>query len=213
LLNWHQLLFKDIFKEPGKLRQCGVETLSLDESHHAYLHHKLVPSSLRHLLWLVSKLCQKATTSLQIFALAAFTQFHFVDIHPLIDGNSRMCRLISKYILDSICPLPFPMFRSRTAYLHALENARQVHPTVAPQALLKLLFDEAIDCYKTILTRYASSKPRVFVVAPTNEAFELQLANNSGIPPKDLIVLRDRFAKLGVGDEEEFESEVQWYFL
>jgi hypothetical protein len=57
-------------------------------------------------------------------ALAAFAQFHFVDIHPFNDGNDRMCRFISKHILDWVLPVPFPMFVDRDKYLMALEVGR-----------------------------------------------------------------------------------------
>ena len=93
-----------------------------------------------------------------VFALAAFAQFHFVDIYPFSDGNGRICRLISKLILDSILPVPFPMFISRENYIESLNSARQVgvEPRTAPAALSEILLDSAIEFYDVLGSQIAA---------------------------------------------------------
>eukprot|EP01102_Stenamoeba_stenopodia_P020562 TRINITY_DN8074_c0_g1_i1.p1 TRINITY_DN8074_c0_g1~~TRINITY_DN8074_c0_g1_i1.p1 ORF type:complete len:160 (+),score=23.27 TRINITY_DN8074_c0_g1_i1:648-1127(+) len=96
---------------------------------------------------------EEETRILYTFALAAFAQFHFVDLHPFVDGNGRVCRLLSKFILDSVCPLPFPMFPNRTAYLRVLiEGRKSSSPFDAPFKLAELLLDTAILSYREHLT-------------------------------------------------------------
>jgi fido (protein-threonine AMPylation protein) len=62
--------------------------------------------------------------TLNIFALAAFAQYHLADIHPFLDGNGgRMGRYVSKHILESTLPLPFPMYDVMDEYV-ALSASR-----------------------------------------------------------------------------------------
>lgn len=76
-------------------------------------------------------------------------------MHPFVDGNGRMCRFLSKFILDSVCPLPFPMFPKRKPYLQALIVGRTLPPKTAPQLLAELLLDVAVATYRTLLGTFA----------------------------------------------------------
>jgi len=72
------------------------------------------------------------------FCLAAFVQFHFVDLHPFIDGNGRMGQFLGNYFLDLVCPISFPMFLQQGSYVQALQRSWNEKP------LTILLLDCAI---------------------------------------------------------------------
>ena len=42
--------------------------------------------------------------------LAAWLLFKVVDVHPFIDGNGRMCRLLANRVLAMIFPFPVPIY-------------------------------------------------------------------------------------------------------
>jgi len=140
---------------------------------------------------------------LKTFALAAFAQFHFVDIHPFIDGNGRMCRFLSKFILDSVCPLPFPMFPNRILYLEALVAGRSLAPEKAPMPLLKLLLETACESYRDHLRTYTDYVPTLFITSDTSDTLRAQLRELSEISETDLTMIVDAFATLNKDQSKE----------
>jgi len=179
--NWHIILFKDIFTKPGEIRTSGVETNNIDGSKHIYPHHTIINENLKRLGYFVFKLAEKiellkdSKKLLYSFALASFAQFHFVDIHPFIDGNGRLCRFISKYILDTMCPIPFPMFTSRKKYIKTIEKGRTLTPLEVPKFLCNLLLDTALEFYKNYVTQYTNWIPKIYFVACDIDQLEKQL--------------------------------------
>jgi len=145
--------------EPGKLREIGVMA-----SGRTFLHHTKVKDCINLLFrytfdllkaadaFYVKQIFSEKWNNLKkqvvcfslAFSIAAFLQFHFVDIHPYGDGNGRMCRILSKRLLDEVLLVPFPQFRSRENYIKALEKCRSKW-TVEP--LFDLLLNEAIEGY------------------------------------------------------------------
>jgi len=117
LLAWHTILFQDTNSDiAGKLRRSGTKTHNLDHSDHLFPHHTVIKYNLQELIGNAIFLSKKIDEIifeqeklLYTFTLAAFIQFHFLDLHPFTDGNGRMCRYLSKRILDSVCPAPFPI--------------------------------------------------------------------------------------------------------
>jgi fido (protein-threonine AMPylation protein) len=172
--DWHTVLFKDCAEyHPGEFRKCMSYS-----GDHIYPHHTSVDSSIHRLIRAL-EVTQKELDAtfkedcprkvLFFFAYAAFAQFHFVDIHPFVDGNGRVCRFISKYILDSICPLPIPMFEDRDAYLNALKLGRTLQPDSSPSHLLELLLQSALKYYNDILDKYTDYRPVYYIIFDEDE--------------------------------------------
>ena len=46
----------------------------------------------------------------QIFLLAAWLLFKVVDVHPFVDGNGRLARLLANLVLAMIFPFPVPIY-------------------------------------------------------------------------------------------------------
>eukprot|EP00762_Andalucia_godoyi_P008047 ANDGO_02154.mRNA.1 hypothetical protein len=147
----------------GSFRSGGVFTKNPDGTQHVYPHHSVLMERCSQLFNIVQSLAKAIDNILSpetsrvsyIFALAAFVQFHFVDLHPFPDGNGRICRFLSKRILDSVLPVPFPMFTDRSLYIDALVKGREGgDPRSAPSFLFSLLLDVAITCYTQIAFIY-----------------------------------------------------------
>ncbi|KAJ3079021.1 hypothetical protein HK102_004074 [Quaeritorhiza haematococci] len=151
---WHSVLSKDLYEYSGMLRQSGAETTKLDKTRHAYPHHDIVkPETERlcqHVYQLyrtVRRLYHSHYGQLQyVFGIAAFAQFHFLDIHPFSDYNGRLASFLSKLLLDWVLPLPVAVFKDRDSYLAALEAGRQeADPANGPAQLYELLLKSTAD--------------------------------------------------------------------
>ncbi|KAL9655332.1 hypothetical protein ABK040_011173 [Willaertia magna] len=181
LLKWNKTMLQGILSESEMgIRKSGVETLNLDGTTHYYPNHKIVPDALLNLCTITHHLMKAiqstANRVLYTFALAAFIQFHFVDIHPFYDGNGRMCRFLSKRVLDYCCPVPFPMFKDKGRYFEALVNGRTVDASVAPKDLLFLLLESAVDHYREMINTYLQ-QPYDILVAATENEMESEISN------------------------------------
>lgn len=159
LKKFHLIMFKDVLKENlGEFRKSGAQTENLDNSVYKFPHHQYVGIYTENLLKLVHKLAKiidqidnEDEFICKVIGLASFLQFHFVDIHPFSDGNGRLCRLLSKIILDSIFPIPIPMFEKRTEYLSTLIQGRKLDRVYAPTLLASFIFDVSINYYQEML--------------------------------------------------------------
>lgn len=168
---WHKILFSYLPNfTPGDYRRRMAWTKAPE--YHVYPHHTAVSGSISRLILFLSSIAKDLESNftensprkiLFYFAYAAFAQFHFVDIHPFVDGNGRMCRFISKYILDPICPLPIPMFEDRDKYVNALHEGRKENPDSAPVRLLHLLLKSACEFYEEILAQFENYENLVYV--------------------------------------------------
>jgi Fic family protein len=178
LKKWHQTLFKDLLRSAGEFRKTGVTAPNLDKSQHKYPHHSVLKSyleSLSQILWKLSKLID-GNDVCSVVALASFAQFHFVDIHPFADGNGRMCRFICKFILDSIFPLPIPMFKNRNAYIQSLIEGRKCSNSLdSPIELCRLIFDVAINFYRESIKKYENLKFYLPIVVKNEKELKQEL--------------------------------------
>ncbi|KAI8831230.1 hypothetical protein BJ741DRAFT_325863 [Chytriomyces cf. hyalinus JEL632] len=161
---FHQVLMTKMLSTSGQFRTFGAETNNGD-SVHKYLHHSCIKMALTNLGYTLHRLMKgaeeilshPADVMLLAFAVASFGQFHFADIHPFEDGNGRICRYLSKRILDWVLPFPFPMFTDRDRYLSTLIHGRNLPALEAPKLLLELLLDEVIEYYKGLLPQECHS--------------------------------------------------------
>lgn len=165
--------------ELGKFRQGSAYTLPLDNNSqpHIYPHHSILNMAVKEFCTFTSMLATRIDLRFvsplyamaYTISLAAFCQFHFVDIHPFDDGNGRMCRLISKHILDHICPLPIPMFIHRERYIDTLVEGRKDHISHAPKRLAELILESGIQYYMSLLETHAQCPFLYLVSGKTRE--------------------------------------------
>ncbi len=158
-----------------------------------------VPAALEALCRFVHRLergiCQFGARNrlLYVFALAAFAQFHFVDIHPFRDGNGRLGRFISKRILDAVCSFP-TLFSDRDMYIDALVKGRQCSAVCAPVLLLRLLLETAVSKYQRLLQLDGAA---IIVCAPTVQRV-FEDVEICGLPTEDRDKVAAAFAALAV---------------
>lgn len=119
ILEWHYKLFKltklDI---AGKIRKHQVEIS----------RSKFVPPTPVELYPLINdffKWFQKNRDKLNPVELAALVHLKFVAIHPFTDGNGRISRIMTNFILKKN---NYPMFnisyKNRSSYYNALERSQ-----------------------------------------------------------------------------------------
>lgn len=163
LLKWHKTLVGSNEEDhPGILRSQGAYTFSSinKKDIHKYPNHKVLEKATENLcrgVWLMADSIAKKKDSTEqlfyIFSLAAFFQFHLVDLHPFKDGNGRMCRIVAKQILDCFLPAPIPMFYKRKEYFRCLHEGRHgPDPRQSHIPLLHLLVHTAKIHYSMLLT-------------------------------------------------------------
>lgn len=214
LHEWHRSLFQGVIDGAGTFRKIGVEakpTIVHGEARldaHLFPHHSIIKEALNTLTVIVTTISgeidkieyeqRPIDKILALFALAAFTQFHFVDIHPYVDGNGRMCRFLSKYLLDSMLPLNIPMFKDRATYLQTITSARHQPIQKMPTALMMLLLDSAIAYYKQITD--LEKTYNVFIYATSLD--ELKTIVEECVPTMDeadRAFLHSKFDSLDIG--------------
>jgi fido (protein-threonine AMPylation protein) len=213
LLEWHAAMFAGIDsfkgKKVGSLRDCGVSVGS-----RLCPNKTLAHEGLRELCKIVNEFTESAagkpTTDMEnmmrIFALAAFTQYHFLDLHPFKDGNGRMGRFLAKHILESCLPVPFPMYNSREDYFHALRAGdardqadRGTGSCTASADLLILTVRSAIVHYEALLDYVDRPILVGWSIDTIMEAIRLK---SVVCTEDDLATVKESFARLGVLQSE-----------
>jgi len=215
LHKWHRALTQHLMPVlSGCFRTWGVDTKSR-VGRHVYPHHSILPTALSSFSKFCYDLCKagiktfldRDTYLLFIFGYAAFVQFHFVDLHPYVDGNGRMCRFLSKRILDNVCPVPFPQFKNRDQYIAALELGRGI-PT-SSSLLANLLLESAIDHYEAILLKNENSPFVELLVATQNNLEEFKERMHSSavkdLSAPDKAILERTFVALDGGMAEDVQ--------
>lgn len=158
IVNWQKQLLPNI--QPGirktnvmtrteNLDEEGEEDKSNEELMHVYPNFKVAQDWTHKLLYRIHTI--KIKGILQQYALAAFAQFHFLDMHPLVDGNGRISRLISHKILFDDTMLTVPMFNNRKTYIDTLILGRKGCDVLqAPLKLCVLMLQNTIEQYNEI---------------------------------------------------------------
>lgn len=123
LRDLHKQAMQDLSGFAGEFRieAWGVFNQAGIEIHHAPLH-TLVPGLINDLCEYISKLSDHP------IVVSAVAQFIFEKIHPFADGNGRVGRLLSAYLLQKadygfkgLVPLEYYINQRRSWYYQALE--------------------------------------------------------------------------------------------
>ena len=127
-----------------------------------------IPSAMRNLVQDFNRDITKAEEegSLDPFTLAAKYCHKFVNIHPFVDGNGRMCRLLLNAVLLKYAGIVIPLGEEepdRTAYLEVATRASEIESLAADEdeqsakpawaELSSLLIKEACTRFKTFRER------------------------------------------------------------
>ena len=217
LCGWHTRMFANVecFKDKhvGKVRRKGAGAGS-----RLFPSRSIVDDELPTLCAVVTDFCARwkgrehdneVDAVLEVFALATFTQYHFLDLHPFADGNGRMCRYLCKYILESCLPLPFPMYDSRDDYLNALRAGDDAVDSLsalhAPAQLLEMTIDSAVAFYAELNSFVVCPflrSPTWQGIARAAESRELVFTDD------DSVTLQAKFASLEVSKSETVQLSI-----
>lgn len=85
---------------------------------------KKVPTLMKNLIEFTRQ--EQAKTEINVFTLAVSVHFRFVSIHPFVDGNGRVARLLMNYILTYYgLPMLIVFKRDKIKYIETLYTAQQ----------------------------------------------------------------------------------------
>ncbi|KAI3643493.1 hypothetical protein MP228_013048 [Amoeboaphelidium protococcarum] len=130
IMNAHKIMMKGLVEDAGSYRNCPVYA-----GNHQFLPEYCVPSAMSSLVAnynaQLSQLQKEAEEIQQPFYLAAKLSYEFVTIHPFIDGNGRLCRLLLNIALLSMS-VPFCSAlgyssghkKARSHYFRCIKHAR-----------------------------------------------------------------------------------------
>lgn len=101
ILQAHQCLTQSILvkKERGKIRKVKVGVRSEGKLIYLAIEPELVRQELKKLFHDIAFLIKTELSIEEVFYYAAYIHLVFVNIHPFVDGNGRVTRLIEKWFL------------------------------------------------------------------------------------------------------------------
>lgn len=174
LLDVHREVLGGLHKNAGELRKRNVMTETLEEGKYFYVRHELVETRLysvieHHNIYmeaLEKKVKDGHMTAvkkvLYVVKCAAWLLFNFVHaVHPFVDGNGRMCRLMTNYVLSLIAPFPISIYyaghgkRDRDAYVQAIVRCRK-NPREGPRQLATMLLEGVWEGWKSFYESFDS---------------------------------------------------------
>ncbi len=119
MLSWHKEMFEKTKPEfAGKIRAYPVHVTNSEST---FPHWKFVPKFVKQLL----KEYRGLEKRIEPIELAGMIHFRFVSIHPFGDGNGRVSRFLTNYILiKNNCPPLNIKYTDRDDYYEALEKGQ-----------------------------------------------------------------------------------------
>ena len=124
----HQILMTDLKTEDGiPVNGGSYREIPVHSGDHVFPDHDCVPRNMKKI---VDTYNSKASAPHDPYQLASWLLFEVISLHPFVDGNGRMCRLLwcASLMRDG---LPFPLTitsghkRARKHYVQCIERDRR----------------------------------------------------------------------------------------
>lgn len=140
ILKIHSIILKNVSKRfAGKYRQTNVKIFG---SNVKLPRHQIVPQLIKNLIYWYKKNKSKYSQ----FELAILTSMKFVTIHPFVDGNGKVSRLIMNFLLNK---KNYPWIniynKQRAKYLKAVRKANDEDYTEIFPPLIQTLEENLKD--------------------------------------------------------------------
>ena len=109
-----------------------------------------------------------------VIKYSALLMSNFVNAHPFIDGNGRMCRLLANYALGLITPFPVTIYHTDTAagngigrddYVRAIVQFRD-HPDEGPRDIAAMLAEGLWRGWKILFKFLESYNSQMASIGP-----------------------------------------------
>ena len=142
----HTLILNNIDKEnPGKYRQKNV---TISGSQHKPLDHFKIPEQMKDMIdWYHEK-----KYKLHPVELSVYLHHRFTYVHPFIDGNGRVGRLLMNFVLlRNGYPLAVIKAKDRERYMEALEKASVNGDYSALFEVVKKALEDSFEIYFHVL--------------------------------------------------------------
>ncbi|MFP4474945.1 MAG: Fic family protein [Desulfatibacillaceae bacterium] len=144
ILKVHALILRQIDRDnAGRYRNLHVHVLRADGETHGFCEPWMVPKMMEDFfLWLGNE------EGMHPVRLAAEAHFRLVSIHPFIDGNGRVARLLMNLILQQH-GLPPAVVRvaNRKEYLDSIVEAETSGDPAAFVRIIARAVDKSLDLY------------------------------------------------------------------
>ncbi len=144
LLSVHGLILRQIDpKNAGRYRQVPVYIRQADGGMHRFCEPFIVPKKMEDFfIWL------RGETGMHPVQLAGEAHFRLVSIHPFIDGNGRVSRLLMNLILQQHgFPPAVIKVANRKEYLDSIQNAEASGDHEEFIAMVAGAVEESLDLY------------------------------------------------------------------
>jgi len=149
----HKLMLSgaiDHLKEPLNAGEFRTEPISA--GNHVFIKFELIEKSLHHCL---KKFDNALAAKEDPIKTATDLMYNVLQIHPFVDGNGRLCRMLLAFALirTSFIPFPVPLTSghksSRHHYIQAIKNRQDKE---MPNDLYYLVLASAIRVWKNYYT-------------------------------------------------------------